>query len=131
MRTLLAALAATLLATTAQAVTIHKVKGFDTTIHVGGDINYGDEVYLADVLQQRRNEGKVTEYVMLDSPGGNIYSGHMMGKLIRENGIKTVVDGDAVCASACMLMFAAGVQRVAWVGAHLGVHGGSVEGQIW
>jgi hypothetical protein len=90
--------------------------------------------------------------VVVDSPGGNVEAALTLGRLIRKNKLdiaigKTVfsgcqpdakgcldrnkngarylgdvIDYGAMCNSACPLMFAGGVQRVAGEWAYLGVH---------
>ncbi len=60
--------------------------------------------------------------VVLDSPGGSVRDALAIGRAIRETGAATRLVADAVCLSACPLMFAGGVERAASEGARLGVH---------
>jgi hypothetical protein len=98
--------------------------------HQGGLIMYGsveqaDDQKFDNVLEQRRNQGLVTEWLSLESAGGRLYAASNIAQMVRSNGIKTVVgasDSVGICASACMLIYAAGVERHAWEGARLGVH---------
>ena len=124
MKTLLmAALAATLaLGTAATAAEINPMPDFPKSIVLTGEINHGDDVKLSNVLQYRSSRGLTTEFLALHSPGGSLNAAYKMAFMVRAFGIQTVVRGDAECASACMLTFAAGVQRHAFVGADLGVH---------
>ena len=113
--------------TSAHAIDIYKSKEFSTTIEITGRIEYGDEAFLLQVLQERRSKGHVTEFALLDSGGGNMHAGMEMALLLRGWGVKTVVGSEQACASACMLMYAGGVERYAWQGALLGVHGASTS----
>ena len=45
----------------------------------------------------------------MESPGGSVFDGIEMAKLIRYEGYKTIVRSS--CASACSLMFLGGVER--------------------
>lgn len=121
----MAACAALALTSTAQAIEIYPMKEFSTSIYITGNIEYGDEAFLLKVLQERQGKGQATEFAVLNSPGGNMHAGMEMALLMKGWGIKTVVGADEACASACMLMYAGGVQRYAWRGALLGVHGAS------
>ena len=47
----------------------------------------------------------------LNSPGGNIHEAMKIGRMVRGRQIGTVVTSDSSCASACVLLLAAGVHR--------------------
>jgi PQQ-dependent catabolism-associated CXXCW motif protein len=51
----------------------------------------------------------VEQIVFVNSPGGELWTGMAVGRLIVEKGLKTVVAG--TCASACSLMFMGGKTR--------------------
>ena len=51
---------------------------------------------------------RATTAIYLASPGGSLYEGMRLGLLFKEHRIKTVVEGDEVCASACALAFLGG-----------------------
>ncbi len=58
------------------------------------------------------NPGKVFRVVHLNSPGGWSSDTREIARDIRKRGLSTAVDGGrAVCASACTVLFAAGVKR--------------------
>lgn len=64
--------------------------------------------------------------VALSSPGGDLLEGVRLATTIRNTHLTTAaVD---VCASACFLMFAAGVRRIASSDARIGVHSVSYRG---
>ncbi|MFZ3018509.1 MAG: hypothetical protein WA056_08655 [Gallionella sp.] len=61
--------------------------------------------------------------VHLNSPGGDIVAAMKMGEIIRQTGASTWVVGPrAICASACILVLAGGVDRLLFGDAKLGLH---------
>ena len=58
--------------------------------------------------------------IALDSPGGRMFEGQQMARLIRERGLDTLVEDQ--CASACTIALIAGRQRIAGPGAAIGFH---------
>lgn len=76
--------------------------------------------------------------IVLHSGGGSVIGGIKLGEIIRKNGFrtavsKTVKNGDfyapepGICASACVLAMAGGVERDASEGSRVGVHRMSVN----
>lgn len=81
-----------------------------SNVYLSGLINLGDNAKFEAFLLV--NRGKSLRMVHLDSPGG--WSGDMqeIARAIRKAGLSTAVDASrATCASACTVLFAAGVQR--------------------
>jgi hypothetical protein len=81
-----------------------------TDIYLTGPINLGDHAKFESFMLA--NKGKTFRTAHLNSPGG--WSGDMreIARDIRKMGLNTAVDGSrAVCASACTVLFASGVQR--------------------
>jgi len=66
--------------------------------------------------------GSAVRTLVLHSPGGSVSDAIVMARLVRERKIDTSVPADGYCASACPLLFAGGVQRLAGEGAWVGVH---------
>ncbi len=66
--------------------------------------------------------------VVLNSPGGAVLAGRDMARFLRTRGVPVLVPKDAVCASACFLLFAAAATKIAEPGARIGVHSASVSG---
>ena len=100
-------LAAASLATPASALEI-SARGAD--VFLSGPINLGDHAKFESFMLA--NKGRGFRIVHLNSPGG--WSGDMreIARDIRRAGLDTAVDGSrAVCASACTVLFAAGVRR--------------------
>jgi hypothetical protein len=61
-------------------------------------------------------------FVILNSPGGDIAAAMKIGRLIRKSPGRTMVEGTATCASACVLLFGAGISRIVFDGGKIGVH---------
>lgn len=51
----------------------------------------------------------IKKVVFVNSPGGDLWTGLQVGRLIRERGLDTVVSG--YCVSACSIMFMGGINR--------------------
>ncbi|HEY6618665.1 MAG TPA: hypothetical protein VIY68_03890 [Steroidobacteraceae bacterium] len=66
--------------------------------------------------------GAYIKTVLLQSPGGSVSDALAMGRLIRETKFSTEVESGRYCASACPLVFAGGVKRIARSNAAIGVH---------
>lgn len=93
-----------------------------------GRIVPGSEAVVRAALD-RAGAGRPT--VLVDSPGGSIAPALAIGRLIRARGLTVAVarvaggvptDAGAQCASACVLVLAAGVGRSVGPGAEVGVH---------
>jgi len=98
-------------------------------IEIYGEIVEGDAVRLASLIPQVKNRTdskysidlpRVTVY--LDSDGGNVLEAMKIGRIIRKEMLSTVVDVNKACSSACVLLFASGVERDMLYGAKLGLH---------
>jgi len=67
------------------------------------------------------------EGIELDSPGGSAAEGFALAALVRDRGLDTFVRAD--CASACVLVFAGGRERLAAPSARFGLHRSGVTWQ--
>ena len=100
----------------------------DTTlVYLDGTIDAGAPDRLAKTLDGI--DGRIA--VWLNSPGGNLFAGMQLGRIIRGSGAWTyVIDHRALlpgaCYSACALAFLGGVYRFADHGARYGVHRASL-----
>jgi hypothetical protein len=82
-----------------------------STVTISGSIQQGDEFKFQDFIKGA-GAGRVTT-LRLDSGGGNIASAGVMAHFIRSAGMTTLVDASRnKCASACTILFAAGVRRL-------------------
>lgn len=77
-----------------------------TAILAEGDIEEGDVERLARFLSTVPVQK--TTAIYLASPGGSLYEGMRLGRYFGRNHIKTVVEGNRICASACALAFLGG-----------------------
>jgi hypothetical protein len=84
-----------------------------------GDIAVGTAAAFDRFLLGR---GRDVTRLALDSRGGAVAEALAIGRAVREAELSTEMAGGAVCASACPLILAGGVERVvatdAWVGVH-------------
>jgi hypothetical protein len=85
-------------------------------VEMSGKIEPGDSAKFSAFLA-RVDASPVSDMPMrvgqlfLDSPGGNVAEAMKLGRIIRNRQIGTFVPGDSACASACVLLLAAGVHR--------------------
>jgi hypothetical protein len=117
---LLGLLAAVVLVSPAKTADIVKSTGADqqTTITFTGTIVEGDALKFSRLLTRKH---PVT-VVKLNSRGGNIAEATKIAAMVRNANITTAVARGAMCNSACFLVFAAGKQKFAELGAAIGVH---------
>ena len=91
-------------------------------IAIAGDIEAGDDETFRELSIQYPEA-----MVLLDSDGGNLRASLEIGKMIRLRNYSTLVFDDAVCTSACALIWLAGSPRGAVEGARIGFHASYVE----
>ncbi len=84
-------------------------------VHFTGKFSFGD----ADRVRRLLRETSARTLV-LDSRGGSVLEAKDLGHFVRTQGVST--RAEQVCASACVFVLAAGVQRTAAPGAQIGVH---------
>lgn len=92
-------------------------------VALNGDIAEGDTDAMEALLGTANANGRLVSAVRLDSPGGSLAEAVKFADLIRRAKLSTVVAGGAHCASACFIIFAAGIERFADYDAAIGVHG--------
>ena len=98
-------------------------------VYLDGRIDAGAPDRLSKALSGV--SGKVA--IWLNSPGGNLFAGMQLGRVIREHGASThIIDSGTLlpgeCYSACALAFLGGVYRFNDHGARYGVHRASLPG---
>jgi ATP-dependent protease ClpP protease subunit len=96
----------------------------DCGIHFTGRIDPGDADRSRAIVEKlkalpRHSQGFVAQ-INLSSPGGEVGEAMKIGRIIRENTLRTLV-GNAVCVSACVLVLASGVERIVTSG-QIGIH---------
>lgn len=98
------------------------------TLLFSGPIVSGDQLRMAKAVERLPAGTHVS--VMLESPGGLVAEGLMLGRLFHRLGITTIVKGGgAICYSACALAFLGGrdartgrAMRIKTSGGKLGFH---------
>ncbi len=101
------------LAAPVQAATIETIPQNDMgcVLRISGTLEAGDAAQLETVLSgidYRFSTTPEGERICLDSAGGSLVEGVKMGDLISRFDFGTVVEGGAVCESACAIMFMSG-----------------------
>jgi hypothetical protein len=102
----------------------------DCTIKLSGPIVVGDTEKLKALGTRREGKLALNGTLCLDSPGGSYKEGITISELLLDQGMTTIVTSDAVCYSACALIFMTGgdwQDGRAWYryiqpGAELGFH---------
>ena len=110
----------TLIASSVNAATIQRTQSTDGTLDVitiQGPIEDGDAQQFRDAVASSKRA-----IVFLNSEGGKIMPALDMGTLISAKGFATAVPADALCASACALMWLAGKPRYVSANANIGFH---------
>ena len=109
---------------------------FDTTpisaseVVVGGrgPIVKGDTARLEQALAAVPPSQHVVA-LALDSPGGNVVEGEQLAHLVRARLLPVVIPSNSQCVSACFLMLAASLHRMAANDALVGVHSANEGGK--
>ena len=100
------------------------------SLRIDGSIELDDEIIFDEALADiNQNNYRVQfDSVILNSPGGVIYSAKQIGKLIRGNHLSTWVMPHDECSSACVLILQAGVCKMA--NGEVGIHRAKYEEDI-
>ena len=97
------------------------------SIALKGQIKPGDYDRFKDFLLLPGNLKAYTNYVWLDSTGGNLTEAMKFASLFEKSSASVVVGPNGKCYSACFMMFASGVDRWLYPFGELGVHQVSVQ----
>ena len=100
-----------------KSVALEYIKVDAAAIKLSGEIKIED----ADIFQNYLAKMKIKK-VILSSGGGNLISALSIGSLINSNDIETVVEENNTCASACALIWVAGVKRIVGKNSKIGFH---------
>jgi hypothetical protein len=105
-----------------------QISATEVIINGRGPIVKGDmgrlEQALAEVPPARQLSA-----LALDSPGGNVVEGELLGRLISTRKVAVVIPSNSKCVSACFLLLAASPKRLAASDALVGVHSASESGE--
>jgi len=90
-------------------------------VYLKGDIAEGDADKIKRVINNHipqritgslsLSDGAPLPIIHLNSLGGNLIAGVELAKLFMNHGLRTVIDQDAICASACAIAFMHGTIR--------------------
>lgn len=112
--------------------------GNSYSIEAVGEIVDGDADELASLIKGLSFRERRDLHILFDSPGGNLYEGLRIGKLLRalrhtDHVVTTNVgrsSGAGSCSSACVLAYVGGHYRFLRDGSLLGVHRFSVSSDM-
>jgi hypothetical protein len=101
--------------------------GDQMIIHAKGEIAVNEaEAFNAFRDTWKNRPGNIKRFTLaLDSTGGSIAGAADMAEWVKANHVDTVVANGASCASACVLVWGAGVHKSVGVKGRIGVHNGS------
>lgn len=91
--------------------------GSDYNIDVKGSIGPDSSFALEELLLRspncldENNQISKRTTVNLQSLGGYLKDGYLMGRLFREHDVETVIPNDSACASSCAVAYLGGVKR--------------------
>ena len=108
-------------ASAAQITTGYTDNGIGS-IHYSGDVEAGDYDKFVEVYEQMTRSGIAKFMVVLNSNGGDVGQGVLIGNFVYEKKMATVVESGMHCFSSCISIFAAGTPRTAYPRSKLGVH---------
>lgn len=125
MRGFIALLSALWILNSASAAEIKSAPAKDNRvlITINGELSQGDADIFKATVKAANNDGKFVSNIRLNSVGGNLVEGVKLADAVRFGKISTNVGKNAVCASACFLVFAAGATKYVNYTAKIGVHG--------
>ena len=100
------------------------------SLRIEGSIELDDDIIFDEALVDiNQNNHRVQfDSVILNSPGGNIFSAKQIGKAVRGNHLSTWVMPHDSCSSACVLILQAGVCKMA--NGDVGIHRAKYEEDI-
>jgi hypothetical protein len=94
-------------------------------ILVKGQLVKGDDVKFVSAIA----DVQTSAVVFLDSPGGIVFAGLQIGRIIRRHGFATAVTDDTQCTSACAIAWMGGKQRFMGFRARIGFHAARAPNQ--
>ena len=96
------------------------------TLYISGEI----ETHIYDMISRAGSEMKAVKTIDLNSEGGDLNAALDLAQKIQSLHVTTKVSKGSICASSCLLLFAAGRERIANESSQFGVHGVRVEVSI-
>ena len=114
---------------TAAAVKVTPSEGQDSIMSLIGDIEPGDAARMRDALEQAQKSGRPVRLLRLSSNGGQFQASLEVADVIRGHRLTTVVPANHRCASGCVTLLAAGLEKIVESGALVGVHAAAENGR--
>jgi hypothetical protein len=111
--------------TAAAELTVVDLQDDTTIVALNGDIANGNAGAVEALIKAANDGGRLISAIRLDSPGGSLTEAIQLADLIRRAKLPTIVAAGSHCASACFIVFAAGIEKFASYDAAIGVHGAS------
>ncbi len=88
-----------------------EISAIEDNVYLYGSVNLGDDIKFKNFLASRPTKSVKT--IWLNSRGGLIYPARELGRIIRSNGMTTIVDAaNSRCESVCTVIFVSGVRRI-------------------
>lgn len=112
----------------AAAATVSLVPGKPSLL-LSGEMALGDDERFRNAINAANRRGIRIERLFLNSNGGNFGGAHRLAGLVAQAGVDTVVGPTHTCASACVIVLAAGRKRVAFSTSRVGVHSAAERGR--
>jgi hypothetical protein len=101
----------------------------NAVIELRGEIFESDLEKFKSIMRHWQSEGVKVSGVRLNSPGGNLRTAYYLADLIEKSGMDTVLPPNAMCASACTVLFIAGHHKWANASARFLVHSVAIHGE--
>jgi hypothetical protein len=105
----------------------HATADGTVAISIAGEIVEGDAEALRLEIQTAQSANFSISEIQLNSIGGSLYEGTSLARVVRAKSLNTRVAEHSICASACFLVFAAGLTKTVQNGARVGVHAATME----
>ncbi|WP_315833202.1 hypothetical protein [Bradyrhizobium prioriisuperbiae] len=112
-------------ATAAANLAVLDLQDDTSIIALNGDIASGNAEAAETLIKAANDGGRLISAVRLDSSGGSLTEAIQLADLIHRAKLPTIVAAGSRCASACFIVFAAGIDKFASYDAAIGVHGAS------
>jgi hypothetical protein len=105
----------------AATITTNPMTGHPDTyeVHIDGEIKLHDDIAFKKVVNGLTGHRAIA---VLNSPGGNMLAGILIGATIRDQGLTTLVPANTICTSMCSVIWLAGNTRYADLTASIGFH---------
>ncbi len=100
-----------------------------TRLFLTGKIVPGDAGKFIAAVRNAKNKGDAVTVVVLNSSGGSGRDSIVIAKAVRAAKMTTSVLDAALCASACFIIFAGGIERTTEPTSRLGVHAAGQNGR--